>query len=402
MAWFVPGRIEVFGKHTDYAGGRSILAASAQGVSASVTSPDPGASWDQGVVHARSTAVPSAVTLKAGQAPSLAAGHWGHYVQATVDRLTTNFGPLRPAAVEIDSTLPLASGMSSSSALVCAVALALADHNDLWARENWGQNITDFTDLAAYLATIENGLDYKELPGARGVGTFGGSQDHTAMLNCQPGELGLFQFSPTQSLDSFPMPTDHTFVVAVSGALAEKTGAAKEGYNNASLQAGRLLDLWNEHAGTSYTALAKALENEGATEELFALTAHDPLLSQRLTAYTTEMDQAIPAAIEALAANDVAALGKAATLSHQNADANLGNQIPETNYLQQLALDIGAPASSAFGAGFGGSVWAMVPEGSAEEFAEEWLGRYLEHFPQRGQKASTLITTPSAAAHRIP
>src|SRR5439155_11397487 len=25
MRWFVPGRIEVFGKHTDYAGGRSLL-----------------------------------------------------------------------------------------------------------------------------------------------------------------------------------------------------------------------------------------------------------------------------------------------------------------------------------------------------------------------------------------
>ena len=25
--WFVPGRLEIFGKHTDYAGGRSLLAA---------------------------------------------------------------------------------------------------------------------------------------------------------------------------------------------------------------------------------------------------------------------------------------------------------------------------------------------------------------------------------------
>ena len=29
--WFVPGRIEVFGKHTDYAGGRSLLAAVPRG-----------------------------------------------------------------------------------------------------------------------------------------------------------------------------------------------------------------------------------------------------------------------------------------------------------------------------------------------------------------------------------
>ena len=31
FAFFVPGRIEVFGKHTDYAGGRSLLAATEWG-----------------------------------------------------------------------------------------------------------------------------------------------------------------------------------------------------------------------------------------------------------------------------------------------------------------------------------------------------------------------------------
>ena len=32
MKWFVPGRLEVLGKHTDYAGGRSLLAAVDRGV----------------------------------------------------------------------------------------------------------------------------------------------------------------------------------------------------------------------------------------------------------------------------------------------------------------------------------------------------------------------------------
>ena len=32
FAWFVPGRIEVLGKHTDYAGGRSLTAAIERGV----------------------------------------------------------------------------------------------------------------------------------------------------------------------------------------------------------------------------------------------------------------------------------------------------------------------------------------------------------------------------------
>ena len=32
VSWFVPGRIEVLGKHTDYAGGRSLLAAVDRGI----------------------------------------------------------------------------------------------------------------------------------------------------------------------------------------------------------------------------------------------------------------------------------------------------------------------------------------------------------------------------------
>ena len=401
MAWFVPGRIEVFGKHTDYAGGRSILAASSQGVTATATDPASNVFLREGEVRASSTAAATRVTLKAGQACALPVGHWGNYVQATLDRLTTNFGSLRPAVIEVDSALPLASGMSSSSALVSAVALALADHNDLWTRDNWNQNITGFLDLAAYLATIENGLGYKGLPGARGVGTFGGSQDHTAMLNCRENELGLFQFSPTRSLDSFAMPIGYTFVVAVSGALAKKTGNAREQYNNASLQVSRLLHLWNEHAGSSHTTLARALASEGTAAELASLSKCDLQLSQRLAAYDVEMNHAIPAAVAALQHGNVTELGKAATLSHRNAAKNLRNQIAETDHLQRLALDIGAPAASAFGAGFGGSVWAMVPTDSADSFAKEWLSRYLKRFPCRRETASTLVTAPSGAAHRV-
>lgn len=422
MAWFVPGRIEVFGKHTDYAGGRSLLVAAAQGVTATAVTPvDPGVG--PGEVTARSTAVEGEVRLTAGTASTLPPGHWGNYVQATIDRLTNNFGSLLPAAVEVGSTLPLASGMSSSSALVCAVALALADQNDLWSRPEWHENIHDFVDLAAYLATIENGLDFRGLPGAKGVGTFGGSQDHTAMLNCGGGEIGVFRFAPTADEGALPMPPGYTFVVAVSGVLAEKTGSALESYNNASRQVRRLVEMWNQREGAEYVTLAQILDDDAGTaaepsaaaldgaevgsarlsarERLLTLADSDPRLRARLTAYLTEMEEAIPAAIRALEAGDVEAFGVAADLSHRNADENLGNQVPETNFLQSLARQLGAVAASGFGAGFGGSVWALVREDEAEKFAEDWLGHYLQQFPQHAARASTLVTPASPAAHRV-
>ena len=38
--WFSPGRIEVLGKHTDYAGGRCLIMALDRGVTATVTDAD--------------------------------------------------------------------------------------------------------------------------------------------------------------------------------------------------------------------------------------------------------------------------------------------------------------------------------------------------------------------------
>ncbi len=50
--------------------------------------------------------------------------------------------------------------------------------------------------------------------------------------------------------------------------------------------------------------------------------------------------------------------------SQEAAERWLGNQIPETIALARLARHVGATAASAFGAGFGGSVWALVPGGA--------------------------------------
>lgn len=403
MTWFVPGRVEVLGKHTDYAGGRSLLIASDQGVFATA-SPLEG----HGFFEARSQASPDVVQVSAGELSQLPAGHWGNYVQTVVDRLTLNFGPLQSAEISVESTLPLASGMSSSSALIVAVALALADQNDLWDRPAWKENIRTGLDLAAYAATIENGADFKGLAGSSGVGTFGGSQDHTAMINCHAGELTSFSYGPLEEHASVPVPEGYCFVVAVSGVLAEKTGSALEAYNNVALRAGELVEIWNSRSGSEFQNLAEVLaSSDTAAEELGALLKGSaggdprPDLLERLLAYLTEVGEVIPLAEIALANGDVKTFGELVDLSHANAAAHLHNQVPETNALQSLARELGAAAASAFGAGFGGSVWAMVEQAKAEQFAADWLAAYLEAFPEREGLASALITGAGRPAHRV-
>lgn len=395
MRWFVPGRLEVLGKHTDYAGGRSLLAAVDRGIT--ITLEDAAEDF-----HVSTTAMPGELRLQPGVPAGLPAGHWGNYVQATLDRLQLNFGDLKPARLVIDSTLPLASGMSSSSALVVAVALAVIDHNEIRERDQWRANITDALDLAGYMATMENGLTFGTLEGLRGVGTFGGSEDHTAMLACHEGMLTEFSFCPIREGVSVEVPPEWSFVVAVSGVLAEKTGAALESYNNASLRARELVAAWNTATGREDASLADALaSDEDALEGLRAIAAHDEDLTRRLTAFVTESEVLIPRAIEALQERDIETFGAVADQSQRNADLQLGNQIEETNRLQALARELGAAASAGFGAGFGGSVWALVQTDEAETFADKWLAAYVAEFPEVAERASTLVTRPGGPARRL-
>lgn len=393
--WFVPGRLEVFGKHTDYAGGNSLLAAVDRGITIDLED----ANSD---ITASTTASPGELVLRSGDSPTLPAGHWGGYVNAVVERLRLNFGDVRPARLRIDSDLPLASGMSSSSALVVALALSLIDHNNLRETAAWQENIHNDVDLAGYMACFENGMTFATLEGVRGVGTFGGSEDHTSMLCCKAENLTQFRFCPIVEGASVRLPDELSFVVAVSGLLAEKTGRALVSYNQASIRTREIVTAWNDATGRSDVTIADALAaDEDATEGLRSIVAHSPELTSRLRAFLTESEEIIPAATAALQAGDLTAFGQLSDLSQRNADKQLGNQVPETNRLQALARELGAHGSTSFGAGFGGSVWALTSTADSEAFGTEWLAHYTREYPEVEGRASAMTTRPGGPARRL-
>ena len=94
-------------------------------------------------------------------------------------------------------------------------------------------------------------------------------------------------------------------------------------------------------------------------------------LERRLDHFTRE-DSRIPEAVEAFERGDSPRLGQLAADSQSDAESLLGNQILETTVLPRTARALGAIASRSFGAGFGGSVWALVERSRAEEFARRW------------------------------
>ncbi|WP_207731109.1 galactokinase family protein [Aestuariimicrobium ganziense] len=396
VAWFAPGRIEVLGKHTDYAGGRSLLAAVDRGVTVRAER------RDQRGVSARSSSLEGDITLAAGIDPQLPPGHWGGYLQAAIERLTLNFGELAGAHLEVTSTLPLASGMSSSSALIVGLSMALAELNGLPETEVWQAAITDRIDLAGYLACVENGMTFKNLEGHRGVGTFGGSEDHTGMLCTQPHMLGQFSFCPIRHERDLPFPDDLSFAVMVSGVSAEKTGAARDLYNRASLATREIVQRWNESTGSNEVVIADVLAGgDDAADRLRALVADDDYLSKRLHQFLEESTRIVPAAGDAFVAGDWQGFGAMVDESQKLSQTDLGNQVPETVSLAAQARELGALAASAFGAGFGGSVWALVPTSGADEFAAAWLERHRAAHPEAGLRATSITTRPGDPAKRL-
>ena len=84
------------------------------------------------------------------------------------------------------------------------------------------------------------------------------------------------------------------------------------------------------------------------------------------------------------------------------AEEALENQVPQTVWLATRALALGAAGATAFGAGFGGAVWALVTSRSdADEFAKAWTTSYAAEFgagPSRRDGAR--VMTPSAGVSR--
>ena len=394
-ACYVPGRIEVLGKHTDYAGGRSLLCAVERGICfAYVPRADD---------HVRVADVQTGDVAETRLSPSADFGSspWTTYPRAVVRRVARNFpGAARGVDVAFASDLPAAAGLSSSSALIVGSFLAVADANGLAASTVYQDQLRTREDLATYIATIENGSGYGTLAGDTGVGTFGGSEDHTAILTCRAGWLAQYAFTPTRFERDVRLPADLQFVIAVSGVVAEKTGAAREAYNRASRAAQRVLQIWNRESHRRDTSLAAACAStDGAVEQIEALVCRvddtefsGRELRERFRQFCLEALQIVPSAAEALAAGDLATFGALVERSQDAAERGLHNQVPETVALVRLAREHGAIAASAFGAGFGGSVWALARRDQAERLTHEWQGAYVRDFPDEGARSTFFVT----------
>ncbi|MCL4212344.1 MAG: hypothetical protein KJZ74_00390 [Gemmatimonadales bacterium] len=390
---FVPGRIELFGKHVDYGGGPSLTCAIGEGITAEVTPTNRPLLTVEDAATGRS----ARVALRRDSRSSGA--HGGTYIATVARRLARDFAPLKVGVrVRSRSTLPRSSGLSSSSAFVTMLVIAVAEANRLHERQMWRDHLGTPLALAEYCGSVEMGAPFGPFPGERGVGTRGGAQDHVAILCNEDDTVGAFRYLPAECVGRARFPRHWSIVVAVSGVRATKTGAARDDYNRASDLVRSLLQSWNQAMHRADQSLASALRSSpDAPERMLALARHLPDAPRhlaRVEQFRRETEVIVPGALDAIARADGAALGRLAVESQQRAEVALLNQVPETMFLARSAMASGAHGASAFGAGFGGAVWAIVDAAASTAVIGRWRAAYAAAFPARAGKAEFIVQRP--------
>ena len=403
--YVVPGRVELVGKHVDYAGGRSLTCAidlalhvDAETMSEPVLRADAGA--ERGSV---------VIPLDANAAPTDAS--WSVYVAAVARRFARDFPHFRRGvSVRLSGDLPEGAGLSSSSALIVALATALANANDAADDERWSRAISSSLARAEYFAAIETGAPYGKFAGEAGVGVRGGAQDPIAIICGEAGAMSQFSYLPARLERRVPWPAEYVLAIGVSGVHAIKTGNAQRQYNQAAEAMRALVRRWNAETGRHDETVADALSsgpdaadwlNRVARAKSSATEIGAEYLVPRLDQFREEVEVIVPGVGDALRDRDWRSLGGLVERSHALATSALGNQVPETGSLVRTARERGAIAASAFGAGFGGAVWAMVREESSSKFVKEWRGDYEAAFPHRAAAAQWIVTRPAEPAREV-
>lgn len=139
-------------------------------------------------------------------------GHWMNYVKGAVLRFQmATDAPLVGMDVMAVGDIPVAAGLSSSSAVVVATAEALVALNALNLRTR------EFVDLCG--------------EGEWYVGSRGGAGDHAAMKCSREGMVTHLKFKPFEIGEAVRFPKTHSIVVVNSGEMAKKSEGARETFN---------------------------------------------------------------------------------------------------------------------------------------------------------------------------
>ena len=344
-----PGRINLIGEHIDYCG-LPVLPMSVQRAVWVASSPAEG---KVARIASRTPGLESVHFEVGPDVPPAATGDWGNYARAAVVTMSREYGASTPFDGYVASDLPIAAGLSSSSALVVAVSISCL------AAE--GREIPERVRLAERLAR-----------GERYVGTAGGGMDQATVLLGVAGHALELSFDPLHARP-VPVPGNWRVIVAYSGQRAEKSGEAQGAYNRLTRAAAAAADHLSARRGAGARGLAAygALVGSASADALLAEaeTALDGAPLRVFRHVVTESDR-VQRTLAALEAGDLPAAGAALDGSHLSLADNLGVSTPALDELVERMREAGAVGARLTGAGMGGCAIGLCTADASDSVLE--------------------------------
>ena len=372
-----PGRVNLIGEHTDY-NGLSVFPMALQRNVAYLVRPRD----DARVRLVNREARYPAREFEIGSAIApFAQGDWGNYVKAAAQELAARFPIRRGFDAAIDGNVPLAAGLSSSSATLVGALLALLRVNRVELP------LDELQELAARAE--------------RYVGVAGGGMDQAISLGGRAGHALLIDFAPVR-MQPTPMPADWRFVVSNTLVAAEKSGAARAAYNARTRECREALArflAYPECAGlpASWYGLVHGVPRE----RLLALgaLALEGVLRKRFRHVVSEGARVEEARV-AMLRGDARAFGHLMDASHASLRDDYEVSSPELDELVAIAREAGALGARLTGAGFGGCSVALCLEREAPRVVAALEKRYFAARP-RGENEPVFVAVASDGARVV-
>jgi galactokinase len=320
-----PGRVNLIGEHTDYNDGFVMPAAIGLEIRMAILATDD----RRVVVTLNDTGDTAGFDLDAIGPPTRT---WIDYLAGTAWALAEAGRPVRGFRGVLASTLPRGAGLSSSAALEMAAALAMLGSDGAGPPEP--RAVAGRRAENGYVGVQSGVMD--QFASAAGVG------DHAILLDCR-------------SLDwrPVPLPLDEcALVVCHSGSSRKLVTSA---YNERRADCERAVA-----AIATIEPSVQALRDVDAELLERAVDVLDPVAARRAR-HIVEEDSRVLAAERALAARDLAEVGRLFAASHASLRDLFEVSSPELDALVEIATRVdGVVAARLTGAGFGGSTVNLV------------------------------------------
>ncbi|MCL6551241.1 MAG: galactokinase [Acidothermus cellulolyticus] len=359
--WSAPGRVNLIGEHTDYTGG-CVLPVAIDRRTYVAARPRPDGMLR--IVSHPYAGQPPVVLGSADLHPESAAHQgWAAYVAGILWVFRNRTEIPDGFDIAVYSTVPIGAGLSSSAALECAVAAAVADLT---------ATVVPPSELARLAQYAENAY----------VGVPCGILDQMAACVCR-AEHALFFDIGAGRYEHIPFaPESHGLVLLVADTGISHRHASGEyaKRRESCRQAERIL------------GVPRLGDIRAASLETVLAALPDETLRRRVRHVVTENER-VRRTVELLRSGRLAEIGPLLLASHASLRDDYAVSTPELDAAVEAAIAGGAIGARLTGGGFGGSIIALAPRDRVPQV----VAQIQAAFTNRGWKPPAAPLIPRIA-----